>query len=372
MDRVIKLLTAPWSLLLILIVVTGLVFETTPNPLVRSWALMLLANIGGFFVALTWHEMGHMLAGFLVRFKFVTITIGPFMFIKKSQGVALRLVNHWSRMLGFNIFLPPNDIKLRERLIVYIAGGPAASLLLTLIAFGIISIHQPTYDDFLQNAPLWTLLKLVHYTFLWSFGILALSVAPGIGIPTDGSKLTKLIPGDLNAERWVAVTLVGFAILKGERPRNWDMHWIDGLTTLHDRSADAAVANYLAYRWALDCKNEQLASQYLDRMIESRMLTAPSTRAGLLVEAAYFEMRYRRDLVKAQDWLSQAGARQKWAPRITRLRMGCAASLVLNQPEMTRQIAAQALAMLNQGYDGISLGEQALFHDLLDQSEKAA
>ncbi len=370
MDRLTRQLTAPWTLVGMTVIMTGVMLVVTRDPLPRYADATILLGILAFFIALTAHELGHMVGGTLVRFKFVTITIGPVMITKDGPRLRARLFNHWSRFLGFNLFLPPDAIRLRERLIVYIAGGPAASLLLILVTFAVVSTKQPTFADFLNNTPMWTALQLIHYTFMLSFGILILSMTPGVGLPTDGSKLIKLIPGDSRSDRWVAVTLVGFAILKGARPREWDSHWIDTLTLLGDRSADAAIANYLAYRWALDRKNVTQASQYLDRMIESRYRTAPSTRAGLLVEAAYFEMRYRHNLSRADEWLKQAGTRQRWAPKITRLRMGAAAGLMLNQPDTARRIALKALAMLNRGQDGISRGEQELFRDLLEQCQK--
>src|SRR5262249_18810055 len=153
---------------------------------------------------------------------------------------------------------------------------------------------------------------------------------------TDGSKLARLLRGGATLARFQAQVQIGTAILQGLRPREWEPEWIDALTALTDDTADTVNSHLLAYRWALDRGDAQQAEKYLATAVKLRNRVSQVDRANILVEAAYVEMRYHANAQNAEQWIKKLGTDQKRAQPLLRLRMACAANLLLSQYPETR------------------------------------
>ena len=104
----------PWAILAAGTVVLWLIRSTATSPVGRYQTSLPLAGIVAFFVALTSHELGHALAGLLIKFKFVAFAVGPVALLSTPRGIRLRLFDNRSHLLGFNLFLPRDDVKLRQ------------------------------------------------------------------------------------------------------------------------------------------------------------------------------------------------------------------------------------------------------------------
>ena len=68
-----------------------------PDFFVPSTAVLILSTFLLFplalFVSVTWHELGHLLAGWLVGFRFVFVTFGPLRIAREAGGLRMSLIN---------------------------------------------------------------------------------------------------------------------------------------------------------------------------------------------------------------------------------------------------------------------------------------
>lgn len=99
---------------------------TVFGVLVVSFSALLV----GSHVSVAIHELGHLVAGRLVGFKFYAMRIGPLYWWKPVNTVRFTLRPHDRRSYGFVSMGPTDDKQLLSRYRWFIVGGPTASLVL--------------------------------------------------------------------------------------------------------------------------------------------------------------------------------------------------------------------------------------------------
>jgi hypothetical protein len=96
-----------------------------PDPAPRGSFLIQLA--GALMLTVAIHELGHVVAGWLVGFRLVHVSVGPLLVSHYTERFKL----HWwlihSRAMGFASMVPPPGSGQYWRMAVVIAGGPTAS-----------------------------------------------------------------------------------------------------------------------------------------------------------------------------------------------------------------------------------------------------
>jgi hypothetical protein len=203
-----RLLRGIWFLylgLLLLVWLVGVVLV----PLFRVLAVACLASL---WLAPGIHELGHLIAGRLVGFRFHFVTVGPLKFAREGGRIRIKLMKGWSMLMGLAGTLPTDNRDLRGRMTIMLAGGPAASLLLTAISLALyfgLDYHRSSLSDLPLLEQLISALLLL--CGLLSLGIILITVLPiRIGnLSTDGAKLLMLRTGGSEAERHCAMaTLV--------------------------------------------------------------------------------------------------------------------------------------------------------------------
>jgi hypothetical protein len=91
-------------------------------------------DIAGFtyFIALGLaviiHELGHLIAGWLVGFHFASISVGPFILGKEHGKIKIHF-RQGLGALGFAGVHIDRIRRLRRRFLIFIIGGPASNLL---------------------------------------------------------------------------------------------------------------------------------------------------------------------------------------------------------------------------------------------------
>lgn len=88
-----------------------------------------------FFLVVGFHEAGHAIAGRWVSFDFRMYVVGPFMWDKEEAGWKFKWNKNVNLSGGMVICLPTTSENLANRFSIYALGGPAASLVLTLLTF---------------------------------------------------------------------------------------------------------------------------------------------------------------------------------------------------------------------------------------------
>src|SRR4028118_1901488 len=113
---------------------------TLPAMLDRVWA-STVEVFGGMFVFLVivvlliWletivHEVGHLVAGWLVGFRFVMMTVGRLKLRATDKGLRLSLIDEADIQSGSALMVPTTLHNLRVRWLVMTVGGMAGNLLL--------------------------------------------------------------------------------------------------------------------------------------------------------------------------------------------------------------------------------------------------
>ena len=130
--------------------------------------------------------------------------------------------------------------------------------------------------------------------------------------------MLDLLRGRPRAERrLVALTLVA-AWQDGVRPRAWEAGVVERLLALREGTEDDVGANICGYYYALDSGQSERAGRLLDLAVSQLQGYQADLRPALLLEAAFFAARHRRNVAAARAWLEQAQGGH--AERYTRLR----------------------------------------------------
>jgi hypothetical protein len=306
---------------------TGLLLQEELGPqLAPLFGLLalLLALQGSIFLAILIHEMGHVLACWLIGFWLYQCKLGPLLFTRTRRGFQLQ-VSHARLYWGYALACPLDERRLRLRKAILAAGGPLASLVLVVVLGWLYALQAPAVCAGLPavaylangllvgtNAQGMSAEHLFTSWLAWTF-LLALFTWCGTllpytsrrGIQSDGLKLLWCVRGSPQIERELVLSRLLGQTLCGVRPRAWP----DGLA----ERLMAALARFpedrslLVYAYYLTLERGQIseAGTFLDRAI----LTdggAPTVEATLALEVAYFAARYRGSPTASRAWLAQS------------------------------------------------------------------
>lgn len=288
---------------------------------------------------LAWHELGHLVAGWAVGFRFALLIVGPLRVYRTADGLRLGLNRTLALYGGLAASVPPAGAEptdasdaegqsdaedpsdaqeeempgsarasLTRRTAWMVAGGPLASLaggvlaLAAYVGFGL---------DVVRPGP-WAVTAWFVGQGLLFFGstsllILVVTLVPArtSGFRTDGARLLQLWRGGATAPRDEAITMLTGYSLGGVRPRDWPDDAVERAIARRDRTLEEAVGHVFAYVRALDQEAIGAAHAHLQRTLVLAPETPESLQAQAYAEAAYLEGRYRQDASAARWWLEQ-------------------------------------------------------------------
>ena len=276
----------------------------------------LLAYFAVFFLGIAVHECGHIAIGWLMGFHFAFFSVGP-LSIRIEYGrlkISLRSTMPAAGYAGMHI---DSVLKLRRRMLFYVAGGPGANLLCALVAKPLLTYVFPT-PSYMR-------------TTLGEFLLISLVLGLSSLIPwsiSDGSRIVMLLFARERARRWLCTVATGSLQRKGIRPRYWKQTWIKAATSRHDSSFDELCANLIAYISAVDSKDEALAGKCLETCLK----LAPIFRIRrdvVVQEATYFAGWFRRNHALAEKWRAQI-KKPKYMTPLQRIRLDIAVSTSSN------------------------------------------
>jgi hypothetical protein len=154
------------------------------------------------WLAIAVHEAGHLLAGSLAGLRPLVVAMGPLLLIRGNGRLRFHLNRHPATWGGLVVCVPrqtdaPVGNSLVQRMLIYIAGGPAMSLLAAMAALGLMSALA---------SPAWSAALALFATFSLALGAAALipSTQPG-GMQSDGRRLVRLMAGGSEAEQDAAL-----------------------------------------------------------------------------------------------------------------------------------------------------------------------
>jgi hypothetical protein len=250
-----------------------------------------------FALTLVVHEFGHLLAGWIVGFRFNSIAIGPFT-VRREYGRLKVQVRRALPAGGFAGMQVNRVRRLRRRLLVFIAGGPIANLLSAALVASFFAYEPwPTSSLSVAGEIFWKISVMIGVANFFPFRL-------GVLYP-DGARIAMLFTSRDKSRRWMSLSAVGAQSLAGVRPKCWKRTWLDAAGRVSDDSVDDFAGNWVAYATANDRKDVPVAAFHLERCLGLVTLLGPSLQDLVVLEAAIFTAWFRQNAVLAEKWKAQ-------------------------------------------------------------------
>jgi hypothetical protein len=327
-------------------------------PLSVRVPLLLVTILSAMVLALVTHEVGHLVAGRLMRLRMFLFTAGPIRIERGPDGRRhvgwVRSVREVGGMAGMAYGTSRDGGGPRRALLVFALGGPIASVILGAVAMA-------AYFGLGLAATTWArdgaVKALAGGVMLYAVTSLALGVLTSVpnrfgGQASDGERVRLLLRGGPVADRHAALFATSGAYGAGVGPRDWDERFLAAiLAPGDDGTFDAGFGRYLAYLHALDREDAAAAAAHARAMAAAS--APPALRHLLRAEAAYFAAAYEGDVASARARLAEAGAsplRDAYTRRRAELAILVAAGDAAAGGTAFRDLAATADADPNAGF----------------------
>jgi len=258
----------------------------------NAWDLLALPVL--FLLVIAVHELGHLTGGLASGMKFLLLIFGPFQWSATPEGVRFRWVTNLGLMGGIAATMPVKMDNLRNQLLPMIAGGPLASLGLTVLAGAIASSSTGRMAGY---AAIVTLLSAAIFL------VTAIPFRAG-GFMSDGMQLVEVLRGGVGVvERSDLVRLMAQS-LAGTRPRDWDADLVTRLETMNSAEPLRLMACWmLLLQRAMDQHDAEGAAVLARRLAERCEEYPDGFRQSLHIELC-IEAALRQDLATAETHLA--------------------------------------------------------------------
>jgi hypothetical protein len=305
------------------------------------------------------HELGHCAAGWACGFELVELAVGRTVLLHQDERWQLKRVKKLGAG-GLTGIRPRTADHLREKYVLFAAGGPLASLLFAVLLFGLF-LASP-------GRPWQMLSPLIGITAVISFQTFvgnSLPLSSRTRMLRDGARVLHLSRHSAEGQRLLARLQMGLIFTTPMRPRDLPADWIQAGLIVSDGSADHMGGCIRASLFFLDRGEIEAAGRWLDEWMRlHRAWPSGVNRDGSLTEVAYFEARHRGNAAAARELLNAARGRLL-VERYTSLRTWAAVLLAEGQSDAALDLIAQAHADLDRrALTGHRLFERDLLADL--------
>jgi hypothetical protein len=288
-----------------------------------SILLALLATISAIAV----HELGHLAGGLIARMRFLFYVVGPFR-VERGDHDRLRVTLNRDVVFagGAVAMIPTGTHDLKRRMLLLVAGGPLASLLLALLTF---AFGHP----------------LIHVVGIISLFIFIVTIIPmqSGGMMTDGKRMVRMMGKGPAAESEAALMALVSAWASGTEPREWPRDLVDRAVTAAAESIEQYNAHVFAYFHFLDAGDVDTARIHAMGALELADTLPPAFKPSMELEAAYFIAHYDGDVARARQLYEGVPKRGLGIYEYERGRTEAAILLAEGQNEEAHRIARAAL-----------------------------
>jgi hypothetical protein len=245
-----------------------------------------------FMFSLLIHELGHLVAGFLVGDHFNYIRVGP-----AQVNRTWRISWHWTRravFTGGTSTLPVMRSGLRWKLLFSTLAGPATNIAASVLAFEVMPRYGSRYEG----------ISMLFVLVSGFIGVINLfSSAEHQGRMSDGLRMWVLLFDKRRRERLISIIVLLADVIQGKKIESLDTHGAGEGLRVRDGTVQQAVVNWVAFMRA---NREESGSQYLERCLEASSAIGPDFRNLLILEAARFQASQRKQCELAREWLALA------------------------------------------------------------------
>lgn len=246
------------------------------DEVMTPWDLLAFPFL--MLIVLGMHEVGHLIGGLSQGMRFLLLIVGPFGWHASVAGPRFEWNTNVALMGGLAATLPTEvGAALRRQLLVMIAGGPLASLLLAIFAVAAVPYLDP---------------RLAAYCLIvaaTSFGIFLVTLIPtrAGGFMSDGMQLIDVWRGGSSAVERNALLRIFAQSLDGVRPRDWDPEALAQLSKADSEDPTRRTGGVLySFMSAMDGRREADIAHYRALLESSVEGYPPGFRQSVHVELA--------------------------------------------------------------------------------------
>lgn len=337
-----------------------------------SLIVLALLFVPLFLFVIGIHEAGHAIAGILVNFDFRMFVIGPFMWEKQDAGWKFKWNKNVNTAGGMVACLPTGTTNLKNRFLVYIAGGPIASLLLAISAYITFRVLSMVFTD--QS----TLSQIALYALIL-MAILSAAIFVVTSIPmhaggfySDGGRILRLQRGGDTAHFDVLMLKIMSTSAGGTRPADLNASELEEALEL-GRKLNAPFIIYLhsyAHQANFDRGDYDSAEHHLKEYLRGVDTIPAGIQSIAWLDAAFFYAYARKDLQRATSYWSLFKP-SAIIPKAQILAAEAALATLRNETERARGKAQAAIAELPNMIDkGISLALAEKLQNMLAHLDK--
>ena len=250
--------------------------------------LIVLIIVSAAEVCLLVHELGHIFAGVLAGMRFLSLYVWPFRVTHFRRGWSFGLERAGQPLDGQGLAFPVDAKDVRKRYLIHYFGGPAAGLITTIAAAGLLLHREHSQSSAVG-------------LFLFMYAFVGLSLNIGALLPavrhSDGAGILRLARGGQLGEKFGAYLAITMQAMHGMFYDEMD----ESLRVKLVAPAELPppfdrIAVHHAYYWSLASKDIEAARRQLDAM---RSLADRPENAEMCpwvaLEQAYFAARHDRD-----------------------------------------------------------------------------
>jgi Peptidase family M50 len=271
-------------------VVFGLAMVFVPLRFLPADNLVILAVVPAFWVGVFVHELGHVAAGFLAGLEFRRVLVGPLTFTREARGYRLRFIGKRFLAGGYTQMIPRSQADIRAKFLVFLAGGPIATLLLFV---PVVLFPWGTA----------TAALLFANVLLAPFCLIPADIQ---GHYTDARSIQVLLQKSPAAERMAAFLYLAALDGQGIVPSQWPAEVAAKLATEGGGSAYRATSRMFLHVYARETAPPAEVAAALEQVLALAGEMNDSLRILSFLEAAFFQGVTNRNGALARAWLDDA------------------------------------------------------------------
>lgn len=279
-------------------VAVGVVLGVATPYFVHLPSMGLLNNLllwfGTFFAAIIIHELGHLLSGLIVGFRFQAISIGLIWFGYEYGKLRFR-IRRVASISGAASVTIDRVRRVRRRFLFFVVGGPAANLMTGSVA----ALLMAKFGS--QNS--------IRIVFLSLFAFVSILLSLVNVVPfragafwSDGARILALLRSRDRGRRILASLALGLQYRQGIAPDEIKSTWLRAAASASDGSIDELNGCLRTFLYFSAREEEALAAQYLERCLCLANQAGRTVHDVISLEAAIFTAWFRRDAVNARRW----------------------------------------------------------------------
>ncbi|CAN5426905.1 hypothetical protein BH11ARM1_BH11ARM1_08120 [soil metagenome] len=261
---------------------------------VSTMAFVWIASIiVSLCLAVAVHESGHLVAGWIAGFSFISVEVFGVGLRRSDRGLKLYRIK--SQLAGGMARMKPLATdRLVSRFRIFIAGGPIVTALFLIFGFWIFIIFLPPRDaTFRHNLFGIAALGVMTSGITLAYGSLIPRTYKGLS--TDALLLWQLRKEGPEQLRLISLTRLGVEISAGVLARDWPIELVEGCASPADSSAIEMQSRYLRYYYFADCGLFDEAWEELEQA--AKIGKSLGTKAGFFADMVTWESVY------ASAWL---------------------------------------------------------------------